>query len=83
MVESAVPTGESIEPILKAILTFINTNTNLREHQVAKQTVSKLTLGARVNHRLVNEFTRDLDRIKMDNERLRFQVKQLERRVLK
>ena len=30
MVESAVPTAENIEPILKAIITFVNTNTNLK-----------------------------------------------------
>ena len=81
MVESTAPSTDSIEPILKAIITFINTNTSLKSNQVAKQTVSKLTLGARVNHKIVNELTRDLDALKMENERLSFKVKQLEKKT--
>ena len=59
-----LPTGEKTEGILKAITTFINTNVNLRDDQVAKQAVSKLALGARANHKVVNELIRDLDGLK-------------------
>ena len=43
--------------------------------------MSRLTLGARCNHRIVNELTRDLDALKMENERLTFKVKQLEKKA--
>ena len=81
MVESSVPTGENTEALLKAISTFVNTNVHLRANQIAKQTVTKLALGARANHKIVNEMIRDLDGLKQEKERFKFQVKNLERQL--
>ena len=53
----------------------------MKENYSAKQTVSRLTLGARCDHKIVNELTRDLDALKMENERLSFKVRQLEKKA--